>query len=114
MEEERRKYPRFKLDNAVSINPNGVYQLEDISEGGFRFKCHPHTSLPETWETDIINSMLSLEEYPARKVWISLRENGQYNLPSLMIVGAKFNKLNKDQKQKLTELLDSISDYFKL
>ncbi len=109
MEKERRKYIRYQLENAVTIDPNGVYQLEDISEGGFRFKCHPHTFLPEKWKTDIINSIVSLDEIPARKVWISLRENGEYDLPALMVVGAKFRNLKEEQKKKLKDLLQSLS-----
>lgn len=108
MEKERRKYPRFRIDNAVTINPEGVYQLVDISQGGFRFKCHPNTLLPETWETDIINSFIPLEKYSSKIAWLSLIKNKNFNTPELMLIGVKFIKLNREKKQKLTNLLQNI------
>ena len=109
MKKERRKYTRYKIENAVSINPEGVYQLVDISEGGFCFKCHPNSLFPEKWVTDIINSVVHLDEFPTTKIWVSLYKNGQCNIPALMLVGAKFNKLKKDQKSKLLQLIRSAS-----
>lgn len=107
--QERRKYSRYEIANAVSINSEGVYQIIDISQGGFRFKCPPHTAIPEDWVTDIINSVIPIEGVSASKVWVSIYENGNTNLPTLMVVGAKFDKLIKKQKVKLMKLLKHIS-----
>lgn len=109
MEEERRKYIRYEIGNAVTINSEGVYQIVDISEGGIRFKCPPHTAISETWITDIINSVITLEGVPVRKMWVSIYQNGDYNLPSLTLVGAKFGKLRKEEKLKLVHLIQNIS-----
>ena len=83
--------------------------MEDISQGGFSFKCPSHTSLPETWDVDILNSFIPLEGFPARKVWVSLFENDHSNQPYLMVVGAKFGKLRNQQKMKLGKILESLS-----
>ena len=106
--QERRKHIRYKLENAVSINPEGVYQLLDISRGGFCFRCHPHTVLNDFWETDIINSVIPLENFPAKKIWISLHEDWQLKLPIVMLVGVKFNKLESEQKNNLAKLLKKL------
>jgi hypothetical protein len=107
--QERRKYTRHKIGNALSINPAGVYQVVDIGQGGFCFKCPSHTALPESWEVDILNSCIPLEGFPARKVWVSLYENDKSDQPYLMVVGAKFGKLKSEQKVKLEKILESIS-----
>jgi len=109
MAAERRKYTRYKIGNAVSIIPEGVYQVTDISEGGFCFKCQSHIPIPEKLMTDIINSVIPLEEIQARKIWVSLHENAIFNIPCLIKVGAKFGKLRKEQKQKLEKLIESLS-----
>ena len=107
MQKERRKHARYSIENAVVISPDGIYQVIDISEGGFRFKCNPLTAVPETWLSDILNSVIPLDELLTKKIWISVNEN--FNVPSLMFVGAKFNDLKEEQKLKLTKLLQSIS-----
>ena len=107
LEQERRKHTRYEIGNSVSVNSEGAYQIIDISEGGFRFKCPPHTAIADTWVTDIINSVIPLEGVPARKIWVSMYKNGNYNLPSLILVGAKFGKLKQEQKLKLIQLVQS-------
>ena len=103
MAQERRKHTRYEIGNAVVIIPEGVYQIADISMGGFSFKCQSHISIPEILVTDII------EEIRAKKIWLSIYEDGNFNQFSLIKVGAKFGKLKKEQEQKLKKILQRLS-----
>ncbi len=105
--EDRRRHKRYKLDNSLSIASLGTFQVTDISKGGFCFKCPPNTLIPDVWETDILTSATFLENFTARRVWISLAENGNHEyLPT--IVGVKFGKLTLKQESLLLGLLDNL------
>ena len=106
--EERRRYKRHKLENSVSVSTQGIFQIIDISKGGFRFKCPPYTLVPDSWGTDILTSASSLIGIPAKRVWVSLSENGNHEyLPT--VVGAKFGKLSQEQESLLKALIESVS-----
>lgn len=105
--EERRKYRRYKLENSVSISPQGIFQVTDISKGGFCFRCPPYTPLSEIWVTDILSSAASLQGFPAKRIWVSMTENSTHEyLPT--IVGVQFDKLSQQQESKLLQLLDNL------
>ena len=107
--EERRKHKRHKLDNSVSISSLGIFQITDISRGGFCFRCPPYTPVTDSWETDILTSAVSLGGFPAKRVWVSMIANSTHEyLPT--IVGAKFGRLTKKQDLHLQELLDTLED----
>lgn len=106
--EDRRKHRRYKLENSVSVSSNGIFQILDISRGGFRFKCPPYTPVPDFWETDILTSAASLEALPAKRAWVSMAENSHHEyLPT--VVGARFGRLSKKQDELLSELINTIS-----
>ncbi len=106
--EERRRYKRHKLENSVSVSSQGIFQIIDISRGGFRFKCPPYTTVPESWDTDILTSASSLFGLPAKRAWVSLSENGNHEyLPT--VVGAKFGNLSQEQEALLSALIESVS-----
>lgn len=106
---ERRQHTRHEIDNSVSISPLGIFQVTDISRGGFCFRCPPYTPVTDSWETDILTSAVSLSGFPAKRVWVSMIENGAHEfLPT--IVGAKFGKLTKEQVSRLQVVLDTLSD----
>ena len=109
MNQERRKHIRYEIQNAVSVDSEGVFQIVDISRGGFRFKCPPHTSISDNWVADIINSVVPIEGVPVRKIWVSIHESERFNQPFIIMVGAKFGKLNKENKLNLIKLLQSKS-----
>ncbi len=105
--EDRRRHKRYKLDNSLSIASLGTFQVTDISRGGFCFKCPPNTFIPDVWETDILTSATFLEGFTARRVWVSLAENGNHEyLPT--IVGVKFGKLTLKQESLLLGLLNNL------
>ena len=105
--EERRQYRRYKLENSVSISRQGIFQVTDISRGGFCFRCPPYTFLDYAWVTDILSSATSLLGFPALRVWVSVTENSSHEyLPT--IVGVKFGKLTQSQESLLQQLLDSL------
>ena len=105
---ERRRHTRHKLENSVSISTQGIFQIEDISRGGFRFKCPPYTSVPDSWETDILTSTASLFGFPVEPAWVSIVENGNNEyLP--IVIGAKFGSLTEEQDSLLSQLIDDLS-----
>ena len=105
--ENRRKYKRYKLENSLSIDSLGTFQVTDISRGGFCFKCPHSTQISDVWDTDILTSATFLEGSTARRVWVSMAENGNHEyLPT--IVGVKFGKLTPKQESVLLELLDNL------
>jgi hypothetical protein len=105
--EERRQHKRYKIDNSVSVGSLGIFQITDISRGGFCFKCPPRTPVADAWDTDILTSVISLERVPAKQVWVSLFENGSHQ-PLSTIVGVKFGKLTAQQESLLLRLLDNL------
>ena len=106
--DERRRYMRYKLENSVSVSTEGIFQIIDISRGGFRFKCPSYTSVPESWETDILTSASSLVGLPAERTWVSISENGNHDyLPT--VVGARFGRLSEEQESLLSALIETVS-----
>lgn len=107
---ERRKHRRYAVANTIAVNPEGAFQVVDVSLGGFCFKCPPYTNISDQWLTDILTSTGALEAYPVKKAWANVHENGSSHLPALLKVGVRFNSLAKDQKSRLAKLIRSISD----
>lgn len=105
---ECRQHKRYRLENSISISSHGNFQVLDISRGGFRFKCPPHTTIPEVWETDILTPTISLEGLSVKRAWVSMGENGsQEYLPT--VVGVKFGELTAQQNALLSQFIESIS-----
>lgn len=106
--ENRRQHKRYKIENSVAVSSHGIFQLIDISRGGFRFKCPPDTFVPDSWDTDILASATSLEGVIAKRAWVSMAENGNSKrLPT--VVGAKFGRLTKVQDTLLSQLIKAVS-----
>jgi hypothetical protein len=107
--EDRRRHQRYKIKNFVVVTIEGIYQLIDISKGGFSFKCSPYTSLQETWLTDILNPLEQLLGYPAKRVWIATPEDSSRELLQ-MLVGVRFGTLTKKQRSLLAQVIQRIPD----
>ena len=108
MTENYRQHKRYKIENSVAVSSQGLFQIIDISRGGFRIKCPSDTSVPDSWNTDILASAASLEGLPAKRVWVSMSENGNHKfLPT--VVGVKFGRLTKNQEALLSELIETVS-----
>ncbi len=105
--EDRRRHKRYKTENSVSVTPEGVYQVMDISRGGFCFRCPPYTVVSDTWITDILNPIEQLEDYPVSMAWISTPEDNSHGYMP-MVVGAKFRKLSKEQNTILSQVIENI------
>lgn len=106
--ENHRQHKRHKLENSVAVSSHGIYQVIDISMGGFRLKCPPHTPVPDSWDTDILASATSLEGFPAKRVWVSTFDNATLAYFP-MVVGVKFGRLTKKQDAHLSQFIASIS-----
>ena len=106
--ENRRQHKRYKIENSVAVSSHGIFQLIDISRGGFRFKCPPDTPVPDSWNTDILASAASIEGITANRAWVSMAENGNNKrLPT--VVGAKFGRLTRVQNTLLAQIIEAIS-----
>lgn len=107
--EDRRRHKRYKLENSLSIDLHGTFQVTDISRGGFCFKCPPNTNISDVWQTDILTSAVFLDGFMAIRVWVSLAENGDHEyLPT--VVGVKFGRLTKKQNSLLAKLIESLEE----
>jgi hypothetical protein len=97
------------MENSVSVSSHGIFQVMDLSKGGFCFKCPPYTTISELWETDIVTSIATLEGFPVSRIWVSMTENSTHAyLP--MAVGVKFGKLSQKQNLILSQVIDAISE----
>ena len=106
--EDRRQHKRYHIENSVSVSLHGVFQVMDLSKGGFCFKCPPYTPISDLWDTDIVTSVATLEGFPVNRVWVSMAENSTHAyLP--MSVGMKFGKLTKQQDSQLSRIIEAIS-----
>jgi len=105
--EERRQHRRYRLENSVSISSHGIFQLTDLSRGGFCFRCPPYTPITDVWVTDILTSAFSLEGFSAKLAWVSVTENGKRGYLRTM-GGAKFTRLDKKQDSLLEQLIETI------
>ena len=108
--EDRRQHQRHTIENSIMVTNDGVYQLTDISQSGFCFKCPPHADLSDDWVTDIFTPIGDLKNFFAEKKWVLVCEVDDQHFPPLMKVGVKFGQLTKDQHSHLAELIHSISD----
>ena len=106
---ERREHQRYPMENSVSVSPHGVFQVMDLSKGGFCFKCPPYTPISDLWETDIVTSVATLEGLPVSRVWGSMTENSTHAyLP--MAVGVKFGRLSQKQSTELSQVIEAMSE----
>lgn len=102
--EERRQHKRYKLDNSVSISSQGIFQVTDLSQGGFCFRCPPYTPITDVFVTDILSSGASIQGFSAKRAWVMMTENSTHkHLPT--IVGVKFGTLTQEQESLLLQLL---------
>lgn len=106
--EDRRKHPRYKIENSVSVSTDGIYQITDISNGGFCFRCSPYTAVSDFWETDIITPIEQLKGFPVKRAWISMTKNHSHEMLP-MVVGARFGKLSRKQDALLSQLIEVVS-----
>jgi hypothetical protein len=106
--EERRQHKRYTINNSISISSEGIFQITDISRGGFCFRCPPYTAIADFWKTDILTAGTLVPEVHTKRVWVSVTENGtQMYLPT--IVGAKFRSLTRKQESLLSHIIKAIS-----
>jgi len=108
--ENLRRHQRHIVENCVMVNNDGVFQLFDVSGGGFSFKCPLHVDVPDIWVSYILTPIGDLKEYTAEKKWAAVYEDDRPHSPPFMKVGAKFGRLAEDQTRHLAELINSISD----
>jgi len=104
--QNRRKQQRRKFTAAVTIYPQGVGQVIDVSAGGVAFRCYHEQYLLEGGTVDIIDAGGShLAELPVKKVWESAGEQKSGDSISVTTVGVKFVGLSPEQQVALYELL---------
>ena len=108
---ERRRHQRHVLQNSIMVNHDGVFQVVDMSEGGFCFKCPPYADALDKWIAEILTPIGDLQECEVEKRWSAIIENDDFRPPSFMKFGVKFGQLTKDQHIDLKKIIGTISDY---
>ncbi len=98
----------MELEDSVFVSSDGIFQITNISRGGFCFKCSPFTSISDFLETDILTPIEQLKSFPAKRVRISMAENGSHELLP-MEVGAEFGILTQKQEVALSQIIQAIS-----
>lgn len=105
--QNRRKQQRHELADTVTICPQGVSQVVDISSGGISFKCRCKQCFEKRWVVDIVdsNTGIHLQEFPVEKVWESVEDKKKYTPILTTTVGVKFKSLSFQQRLALYELI---------
>ena len=102
----RRKQKRHQVTDTVTICPEGIGQVIDISSGGISFKCHCERCLSTKWKTDIIDSNgIHLQEFPVEKVWESVEDKPKDAGIFKTAVGVKFKSLSPEQASALYQFI---------
>lgn len=102
----RRKQQRHNFPTAVTICPNGVSQVIDISSGGISFKCRCEQCLLKEWQVDIVDSMgTHLIDFHVEKMWESVEDKMNCASMFTTTVGVKFKHLTAKQQLSLYELV---------
>ena len=106
--QNRRKQQRHEFPDAVTICPEGISQVIDISSGGISLRCRCEQCLTERWLVDIVDSKRTdVLDFPVEKVWESAGDQKRY--PSIFStrVGVKFKRLSPKQQSALFQLIYS-------
>jgi len=106
--QNRRIQQRHKFTDAVTICPEGIGQVIDVSSGGISFKCRCEQCLFKSWHVDIVDSKtgIHLKEFSVEKVWESVNKKGYASIFATT-VGVKFQSLRLKQQLALDELVYS-------
>ncbi len=104
--QNRRKQQRHQFTDTVTICPNGVSQVIDISSGGISFRCRCEHCLSKRWKIDIVDTTgIHLQEFPVEKIWESVEDQKRYGSIYTVTVGVKFNGLSPKQYSALYQLI---------
>ena len=104
---DRRKHERHVIENSVLITANDIFQLIDISRGGFCVKCPDDIGVEDLQDTIILNPVNQLKGYPAKCVWSARWTDDNHELLPI-IAGAEFGDLTKEQTSRLIQVLKGI------
>ena len=105
--QNRRKQQRHECPDAVTICPEGIGQVINVSSRGISFKCRCEQCLFKSWHVDIIDSKtgIHLKEFSVEKVWESVEDKKRYASIFATKVGVKFKNLPLKQQLALDELV---------
>ena len=95
------------IENSVLITASDIFQLIDISKGGFCVKCPDKPGVKDLQDTIILNPVNQLKGYPAKCVWSARWTDDNHELLPI-IAGAEFGKLTKEQTRLLLQVLKGI------
>lgn len=107
--EDRRRHQRHPIKNSILVNDEGVFQLVNVSKGGFSFTCPPIAKISDEMVVDILTPTGDLKELFTEKRWARINKVKDSYPASLLTVGVKFGELTKDQTSHLDKLINSIS-----
>ncbi len=108
--EDRRRHQRHPIKNSILVNDEGVFQLVNVSNGGFSFTCPSTANISDEMVADILTPSGDLKELFAEKRWAQINKENDSHPAPLLTVGVKFGELTKDQTNHLDRLINSISN----
>lgn len=105
--QNRRKQQRHEFPDVVTICPEGVSHVINISSGGISFKCRCEQCPLKRWDVDIVDSKtgIHLQGFPVERIWESAEDNKKYTSILATTVGVKFKSLPLKQQLALDKLI---------
>lgn len=109
MNKDSRKHRRHRLTDTFIVYREGVFQVYDLSSGGFAFGCINEQELPEKLTVDIFNDKGGhIWDITIKTVWAKKNINPPKSSIHAVLVGAKFqDNLSPDHQYALNGLLYS-------
>lgn len=105
---ERRKSIRLKgRKEAILITPNGMHNINDISEAGLSFRCSEEDFFPQQWPIEIIyaGTPLYMRGINVRFVREDYKDCDTLITRPTKEVGVEFVDMDDKSKQLLDRLL---------
>ena len=106
----QRKSERIESDKGITITPNGICKLINLSKTGVSFKCVDGPDIPIEWSMAIYDvTSQYMERLEVKKVW-EKRLNSPWTTSLFSVeVGGVFKNLSSSQKAQINTYLRELS-----
>jgi hypothetical protein len=106
----QRKNNRIISKRGITITPNGVGKLINLSNEGISFKCVDGSDIPIEWSMAIYDvTGQGMEGLKVKKVWEKRLNNPQTTSLFSVEVGGVFKNLSSSQKAHINTYLRELS-----
>jgi hypothetical protein len=106
----RRKAQRTESKNGITLTPNGICKLINLSNEGVSFKCVDGPDIPAEWSMSIYDvTGQGMERLQVNKVWEKRLNNPRTTSLFSVEVGGVFKNLSSSQKAQIIAYLRELS-----